>query len=87
MEKGVLPNDNVVALLKDVPRVALFIDKAGDPAEAKHMELMLETYNKSGSIPAYYVIDGTGAIKAHQIGASSEEEFLKFLEQGGIKAP
>ena len=80
-----LPTEKVMAVLKDVKRVALFVDKSGDPVEQEHKELMLTAYNKAGAIPAYYVIGGDGEIKSFQIGSSSEDVFLEFLAKGGIK--
>ena len=84
MEHGVLPTQQVKAALDGVPRVALYIDKADDPAEQQHRKLMLDVYNKSATIPAYFVIDGDGKILSSQLGLCSEGAFLEFLARGGI---
>jgi thiol:disulfide interchange protein DsbD len=84
MEKGVLPQPEVVERLEKTGRVALFIDKADDPAEQAHRKLMLERYNPSGSIPAFFVIDAEGAIRSQQIGSCSTEAFVEFLQAGGL---
>ncbi len=83
MEKGVLPKPPVVEKLEQIPRVALFTDKAGDPAERAHKDLMLERYNRAGTIPCFFLIDGQGEIRAAQIGNTGVDGFLEFLERGG----
>ncbi|MBL4850378.1 MAG: hypothetical protein JKY65_33085 [Planctomycetes bacterium] len=85
MEKQIIPREAVEARIKGVARIALFIDKANDPTEAKHANLMVESYSTSGAIPAYYVIDGEGKIQSSHVGYASEEVFLEFLAEGGIK--
>ena len=84
MEGEVLPSPRVRELIKDTGRVALYIDKADDPAENDHKSLMLKTYNNSGAIPAFFVIGADGEIKSHQIGSCSEDTFVEFLKAGGL---
>ena len=83
MEHDVLPTPEVVALLEKVERIALFTDKG--EVEGQHRQLMVKTFNPSGAIPAFYVVDGEGKIRSSQIGSASVEKFVEFLEAGGLK--
>lgn len=83
MEKKILPLPAVEDVMKDVDRIALFVDK-GDEQESAHANLLVESYG-SGAIPAYYVVDGEGKIHSRLVGYASEEAFLDFLAKGGIK--
>ena len=71
-------------MIKAAGRVALYIDKADDPAEGQHKAMMLKRYNKSAAIPAFFVIGADGEIKSSQIGSCSEDTFVEFLKAGGL---
>ena len=84
MEEGVLSSKPVTKVLERVERVALFTDSGKDDEDA-HKTLMVEQYNKSAAIPAFYVIDGEGKIRSSLIGTADQEGFLKFLGDGGLE--
>lgn len=82
MEKKILPEPAVEEVIGKVDRIALFVDKG--PVEATHAKLLVEKFG-SGAIPAYYVVDGEGKVHSKHVGYASEEKFLEFLAEGGIK--
>lgn len=83
MEHEVLPKPEIEALLGPVERIALFTDKG--ETEGQHRNLMVKTFNPSGAIPAFYVVDGEGKVRSKQIGYAAPEEFAEFLRAGGLK--
>lgn len=82
MEKQVLPEPAVEAVIGKVDRIALFVDKG--PVEATHAKLLVDKFG-SGAIPAYYVVDGEGKVHSKHVGYANQEKFLEFLAEGGIK--
>lgn len=83
MENTILPLPEVEEKLAPVDRVALFIDRPGDPEETKNRKLLVDTF-KNATIPAFYVLDGEGKVLAEQIGGCSAEDFAAFLAKGGL---
>lgn len=95
MENSVLQQPAVVARLEKVDRVALFTDRESDPEEVKNRELLVSKF-EHGVLPAFYLLDGEGRVLSAQIGGTfgvppqlepATQEFLRFLERGGLTAP
>lgn len=81
MEAKILPRKDVVELLDDIPRVALFTDRGEE--EKKHLSLMEKEFNTT-VLPSFYLIDGEGKVRAAQNGGTDEASFIEFLKQGGL---
>jgi thioredoxin-related protein len=81
MEAKILPRKDVVKLIDDIPRVALFTDRGEE--EKKHLALMEKDF-RTTVLPSFYLIDGDGNVRAAQNGGTDEASFIEFLERGGL---
>lgn len=80
MEAKVLPQEEVVERIRDIPRVALFTDRGEE--EKRHLAFMEQRF-KTTVLPSFYLIDGDGNVLSAQNGGSDVATFVQFLERGG----
>ncbi|MES1227808.1 MAG: thioredoxin family protein, partial [Armatimonadota bacterium] len=83
MEDNVLPDPAVSGELKDFARAELYTDRS-IPADRANAQLR-EQLTQSVTNPVYVVMTADRKVLGVQQGASSVEEFVKFLKEAKVK--